>query len=188
MFNQVLAIIEAQLRSTFHVYSRGSKAGAIVASVITAAWYLLITLGAVGAAFFCATTNRGPLLRYGIASGCLFIIVYWQFMPLMLVSTGVGLDLKRLVVYPLSRLQLFGLELALRVTSGIEPLMLMAGASIGLWFNPALRWWSPLAFVPFTVFNLFMASGLRAVFGRLFAGRRTREISMLILVLVATLP
>jgi len=182
----MLALVEAQFLSLFHFYSRGSKAGAVVAGLMSAIWYILIAVGAVAASYYCSVAGNG--LRQALAAGALFGVIYWQFIPLMLVSTGAGLDLKRLVIYPLSRAQFYVLDLILRVTSGVEVLMLIAGATVGLMRNPRLAWWAPLAFVPFIVFNLGLASGLRAVVGRLMTGRRTRELSMLGLVLLATLP
>ena len=183
----MLAIMEAQVRSLFRFYSRGGKVGAVITGLMTAVWYFLVALGAVAAGYFCSV-SAGERLRSAFGGGLLFTIVYWQFVPLMLISAGAGLDLKRLVIYPLSRAQLFVMDLVLRVTTGVEALMLMTGASVGLALNSRLRWWTPLAFVPFIVFNLCLASGLRAVFGRLMTGRRTRELAMLGLVGLATLP
>ena len=179
------ALVEAQFRSQCHFLARGSKVGAAIAGLTSLVWYGLVALGAVAAGLYC---SRASELRNLLGAGALFVVIYWQFIPLMLVSAGAGLDLRRLVVYPLSRAQLFVLDLILRVTSGVEALMVVAAVSVGLWMNPRFAWWTPLGFVPFVAFNLGLASALRGVFGRWMAGRRTREIAMLGLVAVATLP
>jgi ABC-2 type transport system permease protein len=64
----------------------------------------------------------------------------------------------------------------------------ICGLAIGSAWNPALRWWSALAFVPFILFNLFLAVGLRDLLMRALARRRIREVMVFLLVMCAAIP
>lgn len=188
MLGQTRAILWAQLRTLLNFYSRGNQAGFWVALVASVAWYGLVSLGAVSLSILFADASRLPMIRRILPPGLLAAFLYWQLVPLMLASAGAALDLKRLAVYPISRSQLFGLEVLLRFTTGIEMVLLLIGASVGLLRNPAIPAWSILAFIPFTALNLCLSAGLRDLLTRLMSRRRTREIGVLLVVLLAGLP
>ena len=56
----------------------------------------------------------------------LAICAYWQMMPILSASMGAGLDLRKLMVYPVPHRQLFLVEVLLRFTSGAEMLLVLA--------------------------------------------------------------
>ncbi|MBN8728974.1 MAG: hypothetical protein J0L64_00415 [Acidobacteria bacterium] len=188
MLGQTRAILWAQVRTLLNFYSRGNQAGFWVALIASLAWYGLVALGAISLSVLFADESKLPLIRRILAPGLLAAFLYWQLVPLMLASAGAALDLKRLAVYPISRSQLFGLEVLLRFTTGIEMVLLLLGASLGLLRNPAIPFWSVLAFLPFTALNLCLSAGLRDLLTRLMSKRRTREIGVLLVVLLAGLP
>ncbi|MEP7362590.1 MAG: hypothetical protein ABI972_04995 [Acidobacteriota bacterium] len=188
MLSQTRAILWAQFRTLLNFYSRGNTAGLWIAVIASAAWYGMVATGAVMLAFLFADPSKAALIRRVLPQALLAAFLYWQLVPMMLASAGATLDLKRLVVYPISRAQLFGIEVMLRFTTGIEMVMLLLGASVGLLRNPSIPIWGVLAFIPFIAMNLFFSAGLRDLLSRMMAGRRTREIGVLLIVLLAALP
>ena len=110
----------------------------------------------------------------------LMCFLYWQLIPILMASTGSALDLKKLLVYPIPHRQLFTLEVLLRISTGVEMLLLLAGAGIGLLFNPKVPFWAPFTLVFFVAFNLLCSAGVRDLLVRLLARKRVREITTLL--------
>jgi ABC-2 type transport system permease protein len=188
MLSQTRAILWAQFRTLLNFYSRGNTAGLWIAVVASAVWYGMVATGAVMLSVLFADPSKIVLIRRVLPQGLLAAFLYWQLVPMMLASAGATLDLKRLVVYPISRAQLFGIEVVLRFTTGVEMVILLVGASVGMLRNPAMPLWAVLAFLPFVTMNLFLSAGLRDLLSRMMAGRRTREVGVLLIVLLAALP
>ncbi len=188
MLSQTRAILWAQFRTLLNFYSRGNTAGLWVATIASAVWYGMVATGAVALAILFADPSKTALIRRVLPQGLLAAFLYWQLVPMMLASAGATLDLKRLAVYPISRAQLFGLEVLLRFTTGMEMVILLTGAAAGLLRNPAIPFWAVLAFLPFVAMNLVLSAGLRDLLSRMLAGRRTRELGVLLIVLLAALP
>lgn len=188
MFMQARAIIWAQFRGLINVYSKPGRAAAIFTIILSIFWYSMWIFGAFGAFVYLGTVKPNAesvrLLSYALLLGTL----YWQMIPVMLATTGLSLDLKKLVVYPVPITQLFTLEVILRVTTAFEVLVLTAGAMIGALRNQQLPWWSALAFVPFIVLNLLFSAGIREVLLRVFAKKVWREIAAIVLVFLGLLP
>jgi ABC-2 type transport system permease protein len=184
---QTRAIIWAQWRS-FINRSPLLRRSFPLTGIVLALWYGLWTFAAFAVAMICANEHAIDRLRDGIGPGLLLVTVYWQLMPILMASTGVGLDLRRLVVYPIQHRDLFRIEVALRVTSAIEMLLVTGGAAVGLAFNAAAPPWAALPFVPFVFFNLFLASGIRDLLQRLMGRKHIREIVIIGVVLISALP
>ena len=187
MSPQIRAILWAQWRSMRNHRGGKSRAGSWAATLINIAWYGLWALAAVSAGLLAAGDggdlgmSRGRFLR-----ATLFLVfLYWQLVPIFMASTGLSLDLRRLIVYPVPHRHLFAIEVLLRVTAAIEMAMVLAGIGIGLMFNATAPWWAPFSLVPFLLFNLFLAAGLRDMLGRFFARKGIREVLILAIVLLA---
>ncbi|MFN7925302.1 MAG: hypothetical protein U0Q16_34710 [Bryobacteraceae bacterium] len=181
------AILWAQWRALFNFYSRGNGASLAITAIGTVGWYGLVLLGALGTGAIASSAKPEMLAHFG-PQLLIFGFIFWQIVPIFLTSTGVGLDLKRLVVYPVTSSQLFALEVLLRFSTGMEMVVVLAGAAAGLLLNRAVPVWGPLAFIPWLGFNLFMAAGVRDLLGRILARRGLREIGALVFVLLAALP
>jgi len=108
--------------------------------------------------------------------------------PIIMVSAGVSLDLTRLLVYPIPHVQLFTIEVLLRVTTCIEMLLISAGICAGILRNPRLPAWCILAVFVFVLFNLFVSAALKDLLGRLLVRKGFREALIFLLVLLAGLP
>jgi ABC-2 type transport system permease protein len=150
-------------------------------------------MAAVGVgAFTSDPTGRRDIERLFPAM-LVFVVLYWQLAPILVASMGASLDLKKLLVYPIPTGSLFWIEVLLRVTTGLEMMLLLAGGMIGLIRNPALGGWAraPRIVAPlllFVLFNLLLAAGLRSVIERALGQKRVREVFVLVAVLIGAVP
>ncbi len=103
-------------------------------------------------------------------------------------STGSALDIRKLLVYPIPHRELFTLEVLLRISTGVEMLLLLGGSFAGLLLNPKVPLWAPFTLVFFVAFNLLFSAGIRDLLVRLLARKRVREITTLLFVMAAALP
>src|SRR4051812_32238402 len=182
---QANAILWAQWRTLANFYPRRGIAWTTVVSLI---WYGLWT--AVAVAFGRAFSDPANLniIHAALPGGLLLMFLYWQVVPLLLAATGASLDLRKLRAYPIPTPQLFFIEVMLRVTAGIEMVLVLIGVTVGAMFNPQLRKWSLLALALYVLFNLVVAVGLRDLLGRLLARKRIRELAFFLFVLAAAMP
>lgn len=187
--DQVRAILWAQFKGIYNKFSgSGSNSGRILYWISSLIWY-----GGVAFLSFLAATgipgiNNHSTLTTVLSSALLLATLYWQFVPVMLATTGVSLDLRRLIVYPVAPSNLFIIEVLLRVTTGIEVLILLAGGAVGLARSPIVPWWGALALLPFCAFNLLLSAGIRDLLTRLLGRRGVREIVVFAFVLISALP
>ncbi len=185
---QTRAVVWAQWCSTRNRLFRSNRAGTGFTALLGIIWYGAFSYLAVVAAFLMSSPDESGSLRTALPAAFLLCFLYWQLVPVLTASMGSSLDIRKLMVYPIPRGDLFGLEVVLRTSTSIEMLLLLAGAAIGLLLNPALPRWAPLALLPFIAFNLLCAAGVRDLLVRLLARKRVREIVVFLLVLAAALP
>ncbi len=157
-------------------------------ALLTLIWYGGFAFLAGLAAILLSNPDELSLIRDVLPSALLICFLYWQLIPVLMASMGSSLDIKKLLVYPIPTGQLFTLEVVLRISTGVEMLLLLTGAGIGLLLNPRIPFWGPSALLVFVTFNLFCSAGVRDLLVRLLARKRIREIVALMLVLLAALP
>jgi ABC-2 type transport system permease protein len=179
------AIIWAQWRTLWHSNPRRGFAWSAAVSII---WYGIWAGAAYALLRVFSNPAEVPVIRIALPGGLLLIFLYWQVVPLMLATTGSSLDLRKLRAYPIPDGQLFSIEVLLRVTSGIEMVLVLLGITIGAMLNPILAKWSLLATLIYVAFNLVIAVGLRDVLGRLLARKRIRELVFFLVILAVALP
>jgi ABC-2 type transport system permease protein len=184
---QTRAIIWAQWRSIFNRYPR-QKVGFAFTWLFTLLWYGGFAFLAGLAAWALPGVKDHKQLLEILDGGLLGVFLYWQLMPLLMASSGLSLDLKRLMVYPIPESRMFGIEVILRASTGAEMLLILAGATIGLWRNPMVPFWGPLFFLPFTAFNLCLSAGIRDLLSRLMRKRGVREAVILGFVVLTQAP
>ena len=187
MDSRLRAIVWAQWRSLWNMYPRASKAGMAFTAVSALIWYSGVAAMAAIFGRLAASTAVETLDRF-LSIGLLVGLLFWQLIPLLLASTGATLDVRKLMVYPVPHRHLFAIEVMLRLTTGIDVVLIMAGVATGLLFNRGVPLWGPLWFLPFIAFNLTLSAGIRDLLARLFARKRFREIAVLVLVSVTALP
>ncbi|MEO8660543.1 MAG: hypothetical protein ABI693_18885 [Bryobacteraceae bacterium] len=184
---RLTAIVWAQWRSLWNMYPRANKAGLIFTAVFGVFWYGIILVAAVILGRLAALAPVDALNRF-LPIGLLVAFLVWQVIPLLLASTGATLDVRKLLVYPVAHRSLFAIEVMLRLTTGIDVLLVMTGVALGLLVNHAVPLWGPLWLLPFVLFNLTLSAGIRDLLARLFARKRFREIAVLGLISLAALP
>ncbi len=182
---QIAAIFWAQWRTLSHFYPRRGVAWSAAVGFI---WYGLWTVVAIAMLRVFSNPAQIPTIRVALPGGLLLMFLYWQVVPLMLATTGSSLDLRKLRAYPIPDRQLFSIEVLLRVTAGIEMVLVLIGIGIGALLNPELGKWSLLSTALYLTFNLIVAVGLRDTLARLLARKRIRELVFFFLILAAALP
>jgi ABC-2 type transport system permease protein len=166
-------------------------------SVFTAfVWYGFWCGAAFVMAILCGGATLAQIER-GLPVALLLVCLYWQVVPVISAGMGAGLDMRKLMVYPVPRAKLFLVEILLRLTTGAEMVLILAGGYAGLLRNPAVTGQSglagailriPAALLLYATFNVLLASGLRSLLERLLSRRRVREVVVLVLVLAAAVP
>src|SRR5690349_5891771 len=118
--------------------SRTGQGRAIFASCVALLWYGFWAILALVIEGLCEDPSLRARIELHLPLGLLLLFLYWQISPIMSASFGAGLDLRRLLVYPVPRGRLFAVEVLLRVTVAIEVLLVLSGAFVGLVRNPVL--------------------------------------------------
>lgn len=186
--NQLFAILQAHWRSVWNRLPRLTKGNVVLAVLLGIFWYGVFGILGFGAAALASDPNSLPYLPIVFSGGLLMAFLYWQFVPLLMASTGSSLELSKLIVYPVPVRGLFAIEVLLRLSTGIEVLIVLIGASVGCMLNPRIPKWSPVGFLLFVVFNVLLAAGIRDAVSRMFARRHVREVAIFLFVLLAALP
>ncbi|HTS31164.1 MAG TPA: hypothetical protein VMH81_35070 [Bryobacteraceae bacterium] len=184
----IAAILKAQLLSMRIGGHRGAIFGAITAVI----WYGLWTVAAVTAYILAGTAESAEVQRY-LPLALLGVLAYWQLVPVLSASMGAGLDMRKLLLYPVPHDQLFLVEILLRITTGAEMILVLIGGAIGLLRNPASGGWHVLprvmlTILVFVVFNLLLASGMRSLLERLLTRRKVREVLSFLLLMLYVVP
>jgi ABC-2 type transport system permease protein len=187
MLAHARAILWAQWRGQMNYYPKAGFS-TVFGWVLTLLWYGLWAFGAWGVFAFFSRVNDPFAAFVALSFGLLLAVFYWQVVPVILATTGVTLEVKKLVAYPVPHAQLFLLEVLLRVSTGIEILIMTGGAALGVMRNPKLPALGVLAFVPFVIFNLLLSAGVRELLQRWFARKWLREVLVLGLVMLGALP
>ncbi len=184
----IAAILRAQLLSMRWGRHRGAWFSLITAVI----WYGFWS-GIAVALYQLAELAPESTLSTAVASTLLFACLYWQVAPIISASMGSALDMRKLLLYPAQHWKLFLVEVLLRLTSGGEMVLVLAGGVAGLLRNPAAGGWAAAprlitALFVYVLFNLLLASGIRSLLDRLLSRRRLREVLILLFVLVVTAP
>jgi ABC-2 type transport system permease protein len=186
---QTAAIVWVQWRALVNQYLHSSRGAWIwITLLLLLAWYGLWVFGALAVYALASDPEKLPMLERALPGGLFLMFGYWQIVPVMLVSSGLSLDLNRLLIYPMPTGRLFGIEVLLRLTTAPEMVIITSGLAVGLAQNPALPWRAPLPLLLFTAFNLLLSAGLRDLLTRLMARRYLREAVVIVLVLLAAAP
>jgi ABC-2 type transport system permease protein len=188
MWNQASAIVWAQWRSTRNRFPRANLGGTVFTGLLTTVWYGGFAYLAVLAGILLSQPGELASFHKILPPALLLAFLYWQVIPVLLTSMGASLDLRKLLVYPIPKQALFIIEVILRVSTGVEMLLILTGAAIGLLLNRDVPLWAPFSLALFVVFNLFCSTGIRDLLVRLLAHKRVREIVVFLVVLSAALP
>ena len=186
----IRAILRAQLSSMR--LGRGGGRGAAFSALTAVIWYgfwCFLTFSVFGM----TAQSDASSLEVPVRAGLFAVFIYWQLMPVLSSSLGAALDMRKLLLFPASHERLFLVELLLRALAGTEMMLIVAGGTAGILFNPAAGGWRETPGILagallFVGFNIFLASGLRSVLERLLSRSRVREFVILIGLTVLMLP
>ena len=188
-WRQIHALLVVQFRSLIHaLHQQQGRRGRLLSIVLGVLWYLLWTAAAVGCALVPSMIGREDV-ESALPGVLLFMMGYWQLAPLVTLSLGVSLEMGKLKMYPISMGSLFVVECLLRLGTGSEMVLLLAGLFGGLASadSPYLAQLGG-AFVLFVAFNVFFSAGMRNLVERVFRRRRLREVVLVLLVSCTILP
>src|SRR5205085_6913672 len=187
----IAAILRAQFLS-MRIGGRPGRRGVVFSIITGVIWYGIWTAVA-GAVFFGVARAGMSALRTYLPLGLLGVCAYWQAMPVLSASMGSSLDMRKLLVYPAPHRKLFLVEILLRLTTGMEMVMVLAGGALGLVRNRADGGWAAMprtlaAVLAYILFNLLLASGTRSLLVRLLSRRRVREVLVFFLLMLWMVP
>ena len=182
------AILWAQFRSLRNRLPRANKAGLALTIFVSILWYGLFTFAAIGSAALMSQASEMTVIHRVLPGGLLLTFLYWVLIPVMMASKGSSLELPKLLVYPIPHSEFWRLEMLLRLSVGIEPLIVITGTLIGLLLNSAIPHWAPFVLLFFVVFTMCFAAGFHDLLGRLMSRRGVREIVSLLFILVIAVP
>ena len=155
-------------------------------AIIGFIWYGFWLVAAIAAARLRSRSREsGSAAQPRLPGGLLLVFLYWQVVPLLMAATGASLDLRKLQAYPIPVAQLFAIEVMLRVTAADRDVPDPAGRRGGHPVQSPAAELGALAMVPYMLFNLLLAVGVRDLVARLLARKRIREIAFLALVMCA---
>ena len=111
----IAAILRAQLLSLRLRSGRGYS-GAIFSVITSLFFYGIWGMLAWAGELFFSSPESTPYLMPVLSGGLLFVMGYWQLAPVVSASFGASLDMRKLLLYPIPRGQLFAAEVILRIT------------------------------------------------------------------------
>ncbi len=186
---QIRAVLRIQWLSMKNSLRRRSeRLGLVFSILVTAIWYGFWAAGALGLFLFPLFAAPPQLVR-AIPLILFFILLYWQGSPLLTASLGASIDLRKMALYPIDVRTLFLVECLLRLVTGLEMLLLLAGLSAGMAVRAprALPIFLP-ALALFILFNVLLSAGFRNLLERLLQRRRFREIFLFLVVMASATP
>ena len=188
-FAQIRALLRLQQRTVVNAFRENRRRrGAVVSIALSVAWYGIW----LAAAFICALTPRAigrADVEEALPGILLFILGYWQLSPIVTLSLGVSLDMRKLAYYPARTPTLFVVECLLRLYSAWETVLVLTGVFIGLaWAGSPHLAPLLLGLILFVAFNIFFSAGTRNLIERIFQKRWLRELSLTLMVTLTVLP
>jgi ABC-2 type transport system permease protein len=187
----ILAILRAQLLS-MRLRTGTRRGGAVFSAITGLFFYGFWSFLGWGAVLFFSLPDQAPYFVPVLAGSLMFVMLYWQFAPVISASFGASLDLQKLLVYPIPHGKLFLVEVLLRVATCSEMLIVLGGVSIGLLRNPL---YGPrqaprilAGALLFAAMNILVSAGTRNLIERIFLRTRLKEVMLLVFVVAGLLP
>lgn len=187
--SQALTVVWAQLRMYRNTLGRRGAAATVFNFAATGFWYVgAVLLAYLAMSYFASLTDPREMTR-SLVIALFGITAYWQFSPIISVSFGLALDLKRLLIFPIPFRQYFFIELLLCVPRNAEMLLISAGLIGGMLMNPVTR--KPLVILTgilFLSFNFFLSVAIRALVAKVAVKKFWRELVVVVILAIVVLP
>jgi ABC-2 type transport system permease protein len=186
MNDQIRAILWAQFRTIRNHLPR-SGWGTILTALLSTIWYGLFAAIAASIALKIPGVPVATL-QLVLPLGLLVVLLFWQIVPVMTLSSGWSLELSKLLVYPIRQSALFGVEVLLRLTTAPEMIIVLLGALVGLARHPEIPAAAAFWLLLYLPFNLLLSLAIREWLLRMFRRKRLRELLIVAIVIVTVLP
>jgi ABC-2 type transport system permease protein len=186
---QILALVEVQIRCLSNAFrQRGYGRAMLISLAVSVVWYGLWLAAAVGSAVVPSLVGR-PNVEKTLPGLLFMMMAYWQLAPVITMSLGVSLQMRKVTLYPVTIPTLFAVECLLRLGTGLEMILMLGGLFAGLTTagtpHPLEL---ALAFLLFVIFNMLLSAGVRNAIERIFQRRKLREVVVLLVVSSTLLP
>lgn len=189
MGSQALIVLRAQLQMYRNVLGRRGTVATVFNFIATGTWYVFAVLLAWFAGSFFASLTDLRLMTRVLVVVLFGVAAYWQLSPIVTVSFGLALDLKRLLIFPIRPNQYFLIELLLCLPTSVEALLVTLGIVAGLVLNPLIPNWLVFATGSlFLSFNLFLNVALRALIAKVAVKRIWRELVLVFVLALVIAP
>lgn len=188
-FAQIRALLSLQRKAMANAFrEHADRNGLGVSILISALWYG-VWLSLAGICWVTPHYIGVADIEEALPGLLLFAMGYWQLSPIVTLSLGVSIDMRKLAYYPVPTPTLFVVECLLRIWTGIEIIAVLCGLFLGLITagsaHPALL---AVALILFVTLNVFLSAGMRNLIERIFRKRLLREAVLVLLVTATVLP
>ncbi len=183
----VRAILWAQWCSLRNHLPRSGRVGLAFTILIGFVWYGGFAWAAAAVSMLLASAPPDALSQF-LPIGLLLATIFWQIMPVALASSGVALDTRKLLGFPIAPRDLYAIEVLLRTTAAVEVILVLLGAFVGLERNRAVPVWAPFSLIVFAIFNLLLATAVRDIATTIMANKRARQIAAIVFICIVVLP
>jgi hypothetical protein len=187
--HQVHALLSLQRKAMVNAFrEHASRSGLGVSILISTLWYGL-WLSLAGICWVTPHYIGVADIEEALPGLLLFAMGYWQLSPIVTLSLGVSIDMRKLTYYPVPTPTLFVVECLLRIWTGLEIIVVLCGLFLGLitagTAHPGL---TAAALILFVTLNVFLSAGMRNLIERIFRKRLLREAVLVLLVTATVLP
>ncbi len=188
-FAQIRALLSLQRKAMVNAFREHAGRNGIGVSILISALWYGVWLSLAGICWVTPHYIGVADIEEALPGLLLFAMGYWQLSPIVTLSLGVSIDMRKLTYYPVPTPMLFVVECLLRIWTGLEMIVVLCGLFLGLITagsaHPALL---ALAFVLFVTLNVFVSAGMRNLIERIFRKRLLREAVLVLLVTATVLP
>lgn len=186
---QIRALLSLQRKAMANAFREHANRNGLGASILISTLWYGVWLSLAGICWVTPHYIGVADLEEALPGLLLFAMGYWQLSPIVTLSLGVSIDMRKLTYYPVPTPTLFVVECLLRIWTGIEIIVVLCGLFLGLITagsaHPVLL---AVAFVLFVTLNVFLSAGMRNLIERIFRKRLLREAVLVLLVTATVLP
>jgi len=188
-FSQVRTLLALQRRSIVNGFrDRRQRYGLLVSLITGGLWYGLWITVAITCAVVPSYIGTEEI-EYSLPGFLLFALGYWQLSPLVTLSLGASLEMRKLALYPVSVPTLFFVECLLRLWTAVEMILVLCGLFTGIAVaGSSSSLLLAAGLTAFIAFNTFLSAGVRNLVERVFQKRRLRETILIAMVTLTVLP
>jgi hypothetical protein len=186
---QIRALLSLQRKAMGNALREHAGRNGLGVSILVSSLWYVVWLSLAGICWVAPHYIGVADIEEALPGLLLFAMGYWQLAPIVTLSLGVSIDMRKLSYYPVPTPTLFVVECLLRIWTGFEVIIVLCGLFLGLITagsaHPVLL---AVALAMFLTLNVFISAGMRNLIERIFRKRLLREAVLVLLVSVTVLP